>query len=73
MNRIEIQNCNDRTDAYDVIIDNGFKDTLPDMNDFYEKVFQKEGKYYFFDGWNCRIRNHKIVRRISVYMREREY
>lgn len=70
---IEITNINNRTSAYDVILDNGFTDVLPDVN-FYEKMYKKDGKYYFFNGWNLKIdKRHRVTDRPSVYMREREY
>lgn len=71
-NIIEIPNINDRTNAYDVILDNGFEDILPDI-DFYDKMYKKDEKYYFFDGWNLKIdKRHRVTDRPSVYMRERE-
>jgi hypothetical protein len=54
--------ANGKTDATEVIADNGFTDIFPNM-DFYEeeKVYKKNGKYYTFAGWNSKVIKRKRI------------
>lgn len=50
-----VLNANGKTNAYKIILCNGFVDIFPEA-DFYDnnKVYLKDGKYYEFDGWNMK-------------------
>ena len=44
---------NGKTNATEVILDNGFEDIDPDVG-FYDenKIYKKDGKFFMFAGWN---------------------
>lgn len=46
---------NGKTNAIEVIADNGFEDINPDAG-FYDenKIYKKDGKFFMFGGWNVK-------------------
>ena len=52
-----ILKSNDKVMASDVVEENGFKDTTPEISTYTHKIFERDGKKYRFVGWHTF--NHK--------------